>query len=682
MRRALAIAAGLALLVVVAAGVALWLFDPETLRDPLQKQATAALGRDVTLGELSLAILPMPAVRVTQIRVAGPGPKDPPFAEVAELRLRVAILPLLARRVVLRALEIDSPRIDVPFDKSGKPILPGPAAAPAKAKPPGGEAAPSEAESASGSAPALAVDRISIRDARVQAGPWLVENADVSGRLGLDGSGSFRFSANLPGLVELRSGRLELTGLGSKALDVDAQGEFATELENLKKRFELAPELAGHARGEYEVELAAGVLRAAKANVDIPDLVVRQDDLVVSGPTLAHAVLGESYSLDLSGARVEKTGVFAKPKGTAFSVTGKLGSQSDLSALRDALIKIGRNEIPLGLELARKPMRVKVKKSTLDLAALHELLPPERPPLGGTVAIDGLDVELQPLRVTGEARLEKVTATLEHGPVELSGPVHARGREVALDDATATVGGQKIAVGGRYDLESGALGARFDTSGSQLGALLDALSGRSEIEGTLAANGNVTAARPEVAALVGGGRIDLRPGRIKGFSLAKAVMGPLAELPALAASARGKDLSKYDDEEIRHLSADYRLADGRVSTENLELAYKDATAFLRGSVGLSDRTLDLSGRVVLTKEADAELAGTGHAKERVIPITHIGGTVDKPRIELDQKTLAALALAYSGNDKVREKLDKTLGPGASEAVEGILGNILGGGKKK
>jgi uncharacterized protein involved in outer membrane biogenesis len=677
-KRALAIAAGLALLVMIAAGVALYFFDPETLREPLQKQATSALGRDVKLGELSLAILPLPAVRVTQIRVAGPTPKDPPFAEIAELRLRVAILPLLARKVVLRALEIDSPRVNIPFDKDGKPILPGPAAGPAK--PPKAGAEP-PAETSGGGAPALAVDRIAIDDARVQAGPWLIENADVAGRLGLDGSGDFRFSLDVPNLVELRSGRLELAGLGGKSLEIEARGEFATELANVRKRFELAPELGGHARGDYEVELVAGVLRVAKASVDVPDLLVRQNDLVVSGPTRAHAVLGESYSLDLSDARVEKKDVFAKPKGTPLSVTGKLGPESDRGALRDALVKIGRNEVPLGLELGKKPMRVRLEKSTLDLAAFRELLPPDKPPLSGTVAVDGLDVELAPLRVTGGARLDKVTATLEHGPIELSGPVRARGREIALEDASAVIGGQTIALGGRYDLESGALGATFDAKGSQLGALLNALSGRSEVDGTLLANGKIDAARAEVAALVGGGRIEIAPGRIRGFSLAKSVLGPLAALPQLAANTKGKDLSKYDNEEFQRLSADYRIANGRVASDNLEIVYKEAAAFLKGSVGLSDRTLDLTGRVVLTKETDAELAGTKAAKERVIPIAHIGGTVDAPRVELDQKTLAALALAYTGNDKVREKLDKALGPGASEAVEGILGNLLGGPKK-
>ncbi|MGH7291270.1 MAG: AsmA family protein, partial [Myxococcota bacterium] len=196
---------GLLALLVILAGVALYFFDPETLREPLQKQATAALGRDVKLGQISLAIFPLPAVRVEDIRIAGPTPTDPPFADVAELRLRVAILPLLARQVVLRALEVDSPRVNIPFDKAGKPILPGPASSDANAKPPGAPSEKSEPAAASKGL-ALAVDRISIEGARVEAGPWIVENADLSGHLSLDGSGAFQFELDSPGLGELRNG--------------------------------------------------------------------------------------------------------------------------------------------------------------------------------------------------------------------------------------------------------------------------------------------------------------------------------------------------------------------------------------------------------------------------------------------------------------------------------------------
>ncbi len=675
----LKIAAALAALVVVSVAVALYFFDVEKLREPLQGQASAALGRAVSLGDISLALFPLPAVRVTDIRIAGPRAADPPFAEIAELRLRVAILPLLARKVVLRALEIDSPRVHVPFDKSGKPILPGPAAA--KAKPAPADAAKPSEPAAPEAGLALAVDRISIERARIEVGPWLIENASVAGRLSLDGTGNFRVGLDLPGLAELRNTEVKLAGVAGPALEVAARGEFFADLAPLGSRFALSQEISGRARGEFEVELAGAKLRAATANIDVPDLRVRAGDLVVSGPARAHAVLGESYSIDLSDTRVEKTGSFAKPKRTPLSVTGTLGREPNLSAVREALVKIGTNVIPLGLELERRPILVHVRRSAIDLASLRELLPPDRPPLAGRFHVEALDVKLDPLRVTGNAALDGLETKLEHGPIRVSGPVRGRGQQIALENGSAVVGGQTIAISATYDLESGAIAASYDTANSQLGALLAALSGRGEVDGTLTSNGQLAASSLDVDALAGTGRIDIRPGRIQGFSLVKSLMGSLAALPGIAAATTGKDLSRYDDERFERLSADYKLADGRVSTENLELAYQNATAFLHGSVGISDRSLDLAGRVVLAREADAELAGAKRAKERVIPIAHITGTLDAPRVELDQKTLAALALAYTGNDKTREQIDKALGPGASEAVEDLLGNILGGKKK-
>jgi hypothetical protein len=681
LKRVLTIAAALGVLLLILSGVALYFFDPESLRAPLQKQAAAALGRDVTLGKISLAYFPLPAVRVGEIRIAGPTAADPAFAEVSELRLRVAILPLLARRVVLRALEIDSPRIHIPFDKDGKPVLPEPAKKPPK--PDDAEKTPADGDATKPAEFALAVDRIAIDGARVQFGPWLVENASLTGRLSLDGSGAFRFSLDLPGLAELRNGGLELAGLGSDALAINAQGEFSADLAALRERFAITQEVSGRARGEFAVEVAAGTLRAANANVDVPDLLLRSGDLVVSGPTRAHAVLGESYSLDLTDTRVEKTGVFAKPKRTPLSVTGTLGSEPNLSAVRDTLVKFGANVIPLSLELGRTPMHVHVKKSLLDLGRLRELLTPDRPPLAGIIHVDALDIQLDPLRIDGNAVLDGVETTLEHGPIRVSGPVHGSGREIALEKGSSVlIGGQTIALVATYDLESGATKASYDTQNTQLGQLLAALSGRSEIDGTLASNGTLEASKPEFAALAGGGRMEVRPGRIQGFSLAKALAAPLAGIAGVAKAAEGATPESVDDETFEHLSADYRIADGRVSSENLELKYRNATAFLHGSVGMSDRTLDLAGRIVLTKDGDAELTGSSkRAKERVIPIAHITGTLDSPRIALDQKTLAALALAYSGNDKVREKIDKALGPGGAEAVEDFLGNLLGGKKK-
>ena len=51
-------------------------------------------------------------------------------------------------------------------------------------------------------------------------------------------------------------------------------------------------------------------------------------------------------------------------------------------------------------------------------------------------------------------------------------------------------------------------------------------------------------------------------------------------------------------------------------------------------------------------------------------------------MELDQRTLAAIGAAYLGNDKVLKRLDKKLGPGTGEAIQGVLDGLLGGGSKK
>jgi AsmA protein len=680
-RRWLLIGAAVFVLLLILAGVALSLFDAETLRAPLQQRASEALGRDVSLGKISLRIFPLPAVRIDDVRIGGVKPSDTPLAQIAELRLRVAVLPLIAGQVVLRALELDSPRIYVPFDKDGKPILPGVAASGAK---------PKTAEKPSEKAPgapaaaglALAVDRIAIHDADVTAGPWKIEHANIDGHLSLDGSGAFKYSANLPGLATLRSGEVELTKLTSAAPQVDARGEFSADLADLRKRFALTQEVSGKASGEYAATLAGGDVRAASASVDVPDLLLRSGALVVSGPARGHAVLGESYSLDLSDTRVEQKDVFAKPKRTTLSVTGKLGKEASLAALREALVKIGQNELPLTLDLVKQPMKVHLGKTTLDLAKLRELLPPDKPALSGRLAVQGFDVQLSPLRVVGNAILEDVETKLEHGPVTISGPVRGRGESVGVEHATATVGGQKIDVTASYALESGAISADYGIEKAKLVSLVEALSGRKELDGTLDTAGHVETRAAGLETLGGHGKIAIQPGRIQGFSLAKQVMGSLSALPALALAAKGKDVSKYESEEFDHLTADYTIVDGRVHTENLELAYQDATAYLHGSIGLFDRALDLSGKVVLAKKADAQLAGTSRARERVIPITRVTGTYDDPRLELDQKALAALAYAYTSDDKVKKKLDKALGPGAGEAVQGVLDGLLGGGSKK
>jgi AsmA-like protein len=327
-------------------------------------------------------------------------------------------------------------------------------------------------------------------------------------------------------------------------------------------------------------------------------------------------------------------------------------------------------------------MKVHLGKTSLDLGKLRELMPPDKPQLSGRLAVDGFDVELQPLRVLGNATLDGVETQLGHGPISISGPLRGKGDTVGVENAVAIVGGQKIGISASYALDSGSVTADYSAAKAELGSLVEALSGRKELDGTLNTNGHVEMKSAGLQTLGGSGKVAIQPGRIQGFSLAKQVMGSLAALPTLALAVKGKDIGKYEQEEFDHLTATYTITDGRVHTDDLELAYQDATAYLHGSIGLVDRALDLTGKVVLTKKADAEFAGGSRAKERVIPISHVGGTYDSPKIELDEKTLAGIGSLYLGDEKTRKKLDKALGPGGADAVQGVLDGLLGGGNNK
>lgn len=101
--------AGLAVLVVVgvvalgylAVGLLLHtMADPDRLARWTEQRLEASLNRDVEVGSVRLGVFPRLEVAVDTLRVDNPPGFDaPPFAEVERVRLGVALLPLLRRRV-------------------------------------------------------------------------------------------------------------------------------------------------------------------------------------------------------------------------------------------------------------------------------------------------------------------------------------------------------------------------------------------------------------------------------------------------------------------------------------------------------------------------------------------------------------------------------------------------------
>lgn len=113
MRRLFMFFLAFAVIVLGAALIAPALVPQDALRTRVEAAATQALGREVSLpGDISLRILPRAQVSAGQARIANEdGFGEAPFAEMAEMRVSVAVLPLISRRIEVQEFILVDPTI-------------------------------------------------------------------------------------------------------------------------------------------------------------------------------------------------------------------------------------------------------------------------------------------------------------------------------------------------------------------------------------------------------------------------------------------------------------------------------------------------------------------------------------------------------------------------------------------
>ena len=125
MRRARVLILAAAAVIAVAIAVVAVLpsaLDWNRYRGTLEFLASDALGRPVTIaGPISLSLLPEPVLTASRVRVGGGG--DGARILVAELRLRVALMPLLSGQVDARELTLRQPNLHLPWPpRLGQPF--------------------------------------------------------------------------------------------------------------------------------------------------------------------------------------------------------------------------------------------------------------------------------------------------------------------------------------------------------------------------------------------------------------------------------------------------------------------------------------------------------------------------------------------------------------------------------
>ena len=690
---------GVALLGIAVAivGVAVFVVDAEAVRGLVVRQATQALDREVEVGELDLVFFPSPAVRVQTLRVAGDA-GQPPLLQVEEVRLRIALWPLLKGRVVLAAVELGRPSVWLPVDADGVPVVPelgakrdagGRSPAPSPSPRPA-EAAPSE--EATASPVRLAIDELIVDGGQLEAGPWKISELRVSGALALDGVSELEASARVEGLGEVRDGRIRLQGLESPAPQIDVEARLeAFGLADLADRLALVPDplkkLSGTLSGPVRAALRGGELASAQAELAIAALDLETADVAVAGDVPLRVELGRAFALDLTQTEVRSDPTLRKPRGGRLEVTGELGPELGPEALRRVVLALGPNQVPVVPDLAKS--RLRVEPFRLELEPLSPWLDLRGRAAAGAIRLEKpMTVSFEPLGITGTLSLDAVRVPVEQGVASLQGPIVARGQTIRFDGLELALGEQTTRLTGGYDLAAGRMELDVGIEEADVAAMLTALQGSSKLRGTLGAQLRLEGA-PALESLQGFGRFAISPGEIQDFSLLRQVLGDLAKVAEEALRSKGKDLSRYEQERFERLEGDFALEGGRLQIRSLLLTYRYGRAELRGIVGLlGDQPLDLAGSLTLNAEVASDILRKPTDQVLTLPDVAIGGTLADPRVRTDAASFARMFARLATQEAVGQKLDKALKEklGASdsdvEAVKGVLDNLLGGKKKK
>jgi hypothetical protein len=331
----------------------------EAVRARIETAAYDALGRELRYRDLEVGLLP-PALEVVEASVAGATPEAPALLEARQIALRVALLPLLARAVVIDSLVVEGARIRLVRTPEGLelPVPPGGGVngeePPAAKQPPAGD--PTQTgEAEEGSAVAIALREVALRDARIvledravePAVTWELRDIDVTAR-----GESLDAPIDLDASFVLGSGgSVEAHGTATLAGDLDVTIDLSDlALAPARPYLGEGAVVEGSLGGTVSVKGPAANPDLVAIDLSLADALFTLDDITLRGPVAMRADVGSAatlpkgrFELDASDAELRYGEVFTKPPGTRASVSGRIVSAAD--GRRNARARRGQHEL-------------------------------------------------------------------------------------------------------------------------------------------------------------------------------------------------------------------------------------------------------------------------------------------------------------------------------------------------
>ena len=724
MRRALLIVGGiLGSFGILALGLH-FLIDKDSVRPLVSSQLSEALNRPVSFEAFDFSLLP-PSVTVSKLTIGeDPAFSKRPFLEAPELQVRVALLPLIQKRVEIQSLRVVEPAVRFVKNAAGEWNV-----STLGRKSQGGGTSEVSLESlrleraklhVNGfDAPAMTFD---LRETRI-SGPRVQGTLAL---LDIDPRSDLRFDVTSNGPVDvlLTAGASRLTVKGTYGDRQDLAIEMpATPIRDLAKLASLfgvafapgyqvsgqvaisarmqGPNTKGTARiGDLEVK--GGDL---KQPVRIPQIVVnftpdalRSDPFeAIAGPTR----LNGFFSLaNYSGKspRLEATLVADDSRLEdllAMARTYRVAALEGWTGEGRARLRVRLHGPPAKLEyqgtahlenarLATAAISKPVEVATLDarFEARSARVEKFRLRLGSSTAEGEAQVtSFDPPRAQVGLRIDQLDSA------ELAAIFKSSSPPLRLTNITtqATYAGQRLVLaplnadlyGGKH---RGEITVRLDgpapayeirsqleriESSQLLTAVTPAL--RQVIAGPLTAQLNLDLGSSSGAdlarALNGQIKLNFSQGRLLNFNL-------LDELATLAKFLRINPQAERATSFLA-LTGDLQIKDGVASTENLKLDLDKASTTLTGTLGFSDQKLNLKLNTVLTRAYSDEIGGTriggylssavANPRGELILPTLVTGTFAQPRFAPDAGAIAKL------------KMQNVLQPGAvKDNVRGVI----------
>ncbi|MCA8926819.1 MAG: AsmA family protein [Alphaproteobacteria bacterium] len=619
---------GLVVLVVlvIAAAFALPFFLPvDTIKQELQAQVKQATGRDLVIdGDFEVSLLPEAVLKAGDVRfqnAAGGSRAD--MMTLKELRVHVALLPLLSREVEVQEFVLDKPDILLEVDKNGRPNWAFGSAG--KTGDAGVAAKPSSAGGTNEALQALRLGDVRIVDGRLEyrdARSGAAETVDkLNVTLALPGLDD-PFSAD--GSATWHQQALSLT-LGVQKPRALMQGN--------------ATDVTVKVSGEPLTLAYGGTLDAGKGSA--------AGQLDLSVPSVRGLAEWVGSPLQIQGDKVlnalKLSGKVAASPGQA-AISGLTLSLDDINATGDLTAKLGAN-VPT--------VQGKLAVDALNLNPYLEAFgSTDAPGAGGKAAAPSAASNQWSDEPIDFSALRAVNADL----MLAVGSLQAKDIKIGKSQVHAVLQGGKLDLNlsemALYD-GNGKLQLNVDASGKtptvkstfSLASLqaepfltdaakLDWLSGTAAMEMSVTTRGNSQKALAN--ALNGSGKMTFLDGAVRGTNLAALLRG----LSTLKLDPSSWETSKTD---FAELSGTFTIKDGVLTNKDLALLSQLLRVSGQGTVGIGARNIDYTAQ----PKAVASLQGQGGAADvGGLPVSvHVHGGWNDPQTDysLGQGDLTELA---------------------------------------